>query len=161
MAASAFTGSPTSVSTRLRCSLCALLEGLALPLHTTTGGGANLESHLSVERRNPIGYIRSKFKESRILAWGCVGTTTHGIMSSSTYITHSIESICVHYYQWVASRTKDVFTSTHTPDFERVCTDELAVPASSRYGMRAGYLAATQSCTSCHQVISLHPAAPS
>jgi hypothetical protein len=58
-----------------------------------------------------------------------VGTTTHRIESSSTDRTHSRESNCVLCYQWVASITTANFIGTHTPDFERVRTDDLTILA--------------------------------
>ena len=60
----------------------------------------------------------------------CVGTTTHRNGSSSTDNTIVGKTSCVLCFQQVASRESGVFIGTHTPDFKRVRTDDLAILAS-------------------------------
>jgi hypothetical protein len=55
-----------------------------------------------------------------------VGTTTHRNESSSVDNTIVGKTSCALCFQWVACFRNGVFIGTHTPDFERVRTDDFA-----------------------------------
>lgn len=101
------------------------------------GGGEKVDTAFPIALRRPFFYASKIFPilgistpRKGLAAAGervCMGTTTHGILSSSVDNTIVGKTSCVQCFQQVASRASGVFIGTHTPGFESVRTDDLTV----------------------------------